>query len=115
MSDKMTRQLESVKAALEWSKQISTLAGAFIVLSATFLDIFTTVPERAWLLYTSWVTMALSLLFGVLFLAAVTALLANLEEDIDPYAPIPVSLAILHFVTFFIGLATFIVFVWGNV
>jgi uncharacterized membrane protein len=115
MDQKETRSLEAIKAGLEWSKQISTLAAAVIVLSGTFLEVYGNSPsDKSWL-YASWILMLVCLLFGVLYFSATVSDIQNADHELDAYARTPVFFATVHMLTFLIGLVTFVVFVWSNI
>src|SRR5215213_4150161 len=110
-----------IEAALEWSKQITTLATGTLALSGTFIQMFFENPiaQKGWIL-ASWILMGTSILSGVMYLGALCSLLADAgkpeaqAEDLDIYKPPGVIIAVIHVLTFLFGLVTFIVFVFLN-
>jgi len=114
MDAKSTRSLEAIKAALEWSKQISTLAGAFVVLSGTFLEVYGRDPNDKNYLYVSWVAMVLCLVLGVAYLSMVVSHLQDMDKDLDAYSSPSVIAAIIQVGAFMVGLVAFLAFVWKN-
>ena len=60
-----------IEFALEWSKQITTLATGTLVLSGTFIQMFFkhALVQKGWLLF-SWILLGGSILCGVLYFGA---------------------------------------------
>lgn len=108
------QRIEAVKAALEWSKQILTLATGTLVLSGTFIkDIFKSSIKNPNLIMFSWILMSLSILFGILFLGKMVNILNEKKgEEVDVYSAKGVG--IIHVAAFFFGLLFFIFFVYRN-
>jgi hypothetical protein len=110
---------KAVEVALEWSKQIITLATGTIVLSGTFIkDIFATnlssdqILSREWL-FACWVAMLLAVIFSILFIGALTSLLSQAGTP-DVFSGMSRGLAVLEVSTFVFGVVAFVVFVTFN-
>jgi hypothetical protein len=92
-----------IEAALEWSKQITTLATGTLVLSGTFIQLFfeNTLVQKGWILV-SWILMGTSIVFGITYLGALCSLLAYAadssasNEDISIYNQPGLTIAIIH-------------------
>jgi hypothetical protein len=111
---KQDQRIEAAKSALEWSKQILTLATGTLVLSGTFIkDIFrANIVSTGWIL-ACWILMCVSILFGLIFLGATVNLLNSKEgNQVDVYSKR--WWAIFHVLAFLIGLGCFVYFVNEN-
>lgn len=114
MSKAHEQRIEAAKAALDWSKQILTLATGTLVLSGTFIkEVFhTPVIMQEWII-ACWILMSASVLFGLLFLGVIVNVLSEKSgADVDVYSNRWV--AILHVLTFLVGLICFVVFISCN-
>ena len=107
---------KAIDTAIEWSKQITTLATGTLVLSGTFIkDLFTDHVEWSKVIVICWIAMSLSALFGILYVGALCAMLSKAKgpDDLDIYKNGRL-LALIHVMAFLIGLGTFIAFVTKN-
>jgi hypothetical protein len=107
---------ESIKAAIEWSKQITALSTGTIIISGTFIkDILGGDISYKVLIIASWLALFASTILGVLFLATICAILStgNVNE-LDIYSRPSKEIAIFHIIFFFVGVAAFIIFVAIN-
>lgn len=113
---KNTLLIESVKSSIEWSKQITALASGTIVVSGTFIiGILQQNVKWRWLILTCWSAMFISTVLGVLFMSALCRMLSTGDvKNIDIYSNPPRTLALLHIISFLIGVVTFILFVTSN-
>src|SRR5258706_15750360 len=67
-------RLKAFDSVSEWSKQITTIASASLVLSATFIkDILAGHTVHSGYLWTSWVLLLLTIIAGVFVLGALAA------------------------------------------
>lgn len=112
---------KAIDAALEWSKQITTITTGALILSGTFIKIFMDANpmEWKWVILTSWISMGVSIIFGFLYLGALCSLLDcsarnNNLTTLDIYESPGKWIAIVHVIAFFVGLATFIAFIFKN-
>lgn len=113
-SKEQEQRIEAVKAALEWSKQVLTLATGTLVLSGTFIkDIFKSTVKNPNLIMVSWILMSLSVLFGILFLGKMVSILNEKKgKEVDVYSGMWVG--VTHVTAFFLGLIFFVFFVYRN-
>jgi len=121
--DVLKVRLEAAKAALEWTKQITTLATGTLVLSATFLKdlapkdaagaVRVANPEY---LRDAWLALAVSIVLGLLYLGAVSSFLSTARDirDVDIYRGVPRYLGLLHVLAFLVGMVLFVVFAVRN-
>lgn len=106
--------LKALDAALEWSKQITTLATGTLVLSATFIkDLFAKIIYCKSIILTCWVLMGVSILFGILYLGSLCSLLSS-GKKFNIYEAPSVVLAVIQVSAFILGLASFVFFVFQN-
>lgn len=115
-------RLEAIKVAVEWCKQLLTLAAATLVLSGTlYKNLQPADGGVAWphALSVSWVAMGASVLSGLLFLGSLTNefLVADQVADTQPNIEHPrlSRLANAQMFLFAAGLAIFIAFLVVNV
>lgn len=113
-NQEQVQRVEAVKAAIEWSKQVLTLATGTLVLSGTFIkEIFNTpVIKESWIL-ACWILMSISILFGLLFIGTMVSVLSGKRgAGIDVYKHRWTSY--VHVLAFFFGLICFVVFISIN-
>jgi hypothetical protein len=111
-----TLRIEAVKSSVEWSKQITALASGTIVVSGTFIiGILQREVSWRWLILTCWAAMFMSTVLGVYFMSTLCRMLNTSDiKNIDIYSNPPRTVALLHIISFLIGVVTFILFVIGN-
>ncbi len=108
---------ESIKLALEWSKQIIALATGTLVISGTFMKDILKGPiiwkdGVVW----CWIGMIISVFFGIIFLGNLCSLLSSgVTEQRGIYAPQSLIIALIHILSFFVGLVLFVIFVAKNI
>ncbi len=115
-ADKKEMRIKAVESALEWSKQITTLATGTLVLSGTFIkDLFSGQIVWKGFILACWIGMGISVLFGILYLGSLCYLLSSSKkaEQLDIYGSGRI-IGVIHVLTFFLGLAAFIVFLTKN-
>ena|ERR1041384_4828045 len=109
---------KALDTAVEWSKQITTLAIGSLVLSGTFIkDLFTGHVKWSFVIILSWVAMSLSSLVGVLYIGALVAMIgkARNPDDLDVYAwKNGRFVALVHVVAFIVGVVAFVIFITRN-
>jgi hypothetical protein len=109
---------KAIDIAIEWTKQITTLATGTLVLSGTFIkDLFTGHVEWSIVIIVSWMAMSLSALFGILYVGALIAVVSTAGNAAD----LDVNknrngrtVARIHIVAFMVGLVTFVTFITKN-
>jgi len=109
-------RLKAFDSVSEWSKQITTIASASLVLSATFIkDIMAGHAVHPWYLWISWVLLLLTIITGVFVLGTLAAQLNKGDQDtLDVYSPSIVGAAIVQTALFLLGMVAFIFFVASN-
>ncbi len=108
---------KAIGALLEWTKNITGLATGTLVLSTTLLPVFSkSVIHLKGLLVGTWILFGLTVLFGVLLLGNVCSLFSSKSKKLPSiYNPTTRWLAIIHLLTFALGLAGFVVFFSRNI
>jgi hypothetical protein len=107
---------EVIGAVLEWTKQITTLGTGTLVLSATFItDILKGKIEYDWILIVSWVLFAISAVLGIFVMGNMCFLFSSRNKETPSIYNLTTRiLAIIHFVTFAVGLIGFVFFASFN-
>src|SRR6476661_6739054 len=84
-----TLRLKAFDSVSDWSKQITTIASATLVLSATFVkDLLSGHTIHSCYLWTSWVLFLLSIVVGVAVLGTLVAPLNRGDQtQLDVYSP----------------------------
>ncbi len=115
MNDQDLR-VKSVDTALEWTKQIITLSAGILVVSGTFIkDLFNGEFVYVGFLVTSWLTLCISILAGLLFMGALCSLLATKPiGEISIYSSPARSVGLVHFASFFLAMVCFAAFALKN-
>src|SRR5262245_21985247 len=104
--------LKAFDMVSEWSRHITTIASATLVLSATFIkDIISGSATSIGMLTWAWITLLLSILAGVFVLGSLTASLN--KHKLDVYAWGIKITAIFQVVLFLGGISLFIWFVYA--
>lgn len=109
---------KAIDLAIEWTKQITTLATGTLVLSGTFIkDLFTGHVEWPMFIVVAWIAMSLSALFGILYVGALISMVSTAAsaDDLDinkNQNGRPVAL--IHIVAFMVGLGAFVAFITKN-
>jgi hypothetical protein len=113
----MPNRIKSVETALEWTKQITTLASGVLVVSGTFIkDLFDgKVQAFGWLIL-CWLSLCVCILFGVLFMGSLCSILEKKEDAaISIYSQPAQALGFIHFAGFFLAVICFAVFTLTNI
>ena len=108
--------MKAVESALEWSKQITTLATGTLVLSGTFIkDLFSGQIVWKGLILSCWIAMCLSVLFGIIYLGSLSSLLTRASKavELDIYKSGRI-IGLIQVLAFFIGLVAFVLFLGKN-
>ena len=111
---KQDQRIESVKTAHELSKHLIMLATGTIILSGTFIkDIANGSVSDMTFLLASWISMAISILFGVLLSGSLIYSLSSKQgEDLDPYQGN--YKGVIQSSAFLLGIILFIYFIKEN-
>src|SRR5207302_7423159 len=100
---------KAIDTAIEWSKQITTLATGALVLSGTFIkDLFTGHVKWPLVIVVSWIAMSASAVLGVLYMGALISMVAKAKgrNDLDIYSwKNGRSVALIHIIAFMLGVA----------
>jgi outer membrane protein OmpA-like peptidoglycan-associated protein len=112
-----TLRLKAFDSVSEWSKQITTIASATLVLSATFIkDMLSGHTTSTGYLWTSWVLLLLTIVAGVFVLGTLAAPLnSGNPNNLDVYSGPIAGAAIAQILLFLLGMGAFILFVVSNV
>ncbi len=110
-------RLKSVETALEWTKQIIALASGILVVSGTFIkDLFAGKIAGFGYLTWCWISLCVSILFGLLFMGSLCSLLAQRKvREVSIYSQPARTLGVIHFGAFFAAMALFAVFALKNI
>ena len=116
MPDNRELRTDSIKLALEWSKQITTLATGTLVISRTFMkDILKGPIVWKGVVVWCWIGMLISVFFGILFLGNLCSLLSTgAMNERGIYSPRSLAIALIHILSFLAGLILFAIFVAKN-
>jgi len=109
-------RLKAFDTVSDWSKQVTTIASATLVLSATFIkDILGGHTEHTCYLWTSWFSLLATVVVGVFVLGA---LASNLNDgnpaQLDIYSGSILGASVVQILLFLIGMIAFILFVMSN-
>jgi outer membrane protein OmpA-like peptidoglycan-associated protein len=110
-------RLKAFDSVSDWSKQITTIASATLVLSATFIkDMLSGHTTSTGYLWTSWVLLLLTIVAGVFVLGTLAAPLnRGNPNNLDVYSVPIACAAIAQILLFLLGMGAFILFVVSNV
>jgi hypothetical protein len=82
---------------------------------------FVEANSMVWLnvLLVSWISWGISIVFGLLYLGAVTSLFSRAGDagnvnNLDVYSRPGIWIALVQVLTFFVGLGTFVAFIFKN-
>jgi hypothetical protein len=109
---------KAIDTAIEWSKQITTLATGALVLSGTFIkDLFTGHVKWSAVIVASWIAMSASAVMGTLYMGALVSMVhkAKSRDDLNIYSwKNGRSVALIHIIAFMLGVLAFVTFITRN-